>query len=73
MTARDTSTDAEELQFELHRRFTPATRLAMAIEMSEFARKLSRTGLRSQHPELTEAQLDQEMLLRFYGFRAERQ
>lgn len=73
MAARDTSAEAEELQFELHRRFTPSNRLAMAIEMSEFARNLSRVGLRNRYPALSEAELDQEMLLQLYGFRFERQ
>src|ERR1041385_6045346 len=45
MLARDTSAGAEDLQIELHRRLTPSNRLAMAIEMSEFARQLSRIGL----------------------------
>jgi hypothetical protein len=70
MAARDTSSEAEELQFELHRQFTPANRLAMAIEMSEFARSLSRVGLRNRYPEFTESELDQEMLLQLYGFRS---
>lgn len=45
----------------------------MAIEMSEFARSLSRAGLRSRRPELTEAELDDEMLHQLYGFRTARQ
>lgn len=44
----------------------------MAIEMSEFARSLSRAGLRSRHPELTESELDAEMLAQLYDFRAAR-
>jgi hypothetical protein len=31
---------------------------------------LSRAGLRSRRPELTEAELDDEMLYQLYGFRA---
>lgn len=45
----------------------------MAIEMSEFARSLSRAGLRARRPELTEAELDDEMLNQLYGFRSSRQ
>lgn len=41
----------------------------MAIEMSEFARSLSRAGLKSRRPELTEAELDDEMMHLLYGFR----
>jgi hypothetical protein len=73
MLARDTSAGAEDLQIELHRRLTPSNRLAMAIEMSEFARQLSRIGLHSRHPELTEAELDREMLFQLYGFTFRRQ
>ena len=72
MVARDTSRAAAELQDDIHRRFTPAERLRMAIEMSEFARSLSRAGLRSRRPELTEAELDEEMLHQLYGFRTAR-
>jgi hypothetical protein len=69
MVARDTTRSAAELQDDIHRRFSPADRLQMAIEMSEFARSLSRAGLRSRRPELTEAELDDEMLHQLYGFR----
>ena len=72
MRSRDTSQAAADLQIDIHRRFTPADRLRMAIEMSEFARSLSRAGLRDRHPELTEAELDAEMLAQMYGFRAAR-
>ena len=72
MVARDTTRSAAELQDEIHRRFSAADRLRMAIEMSEFARSLSRAGLRSRRPELTESELDQEMLFQLYGFRAAR-
>jgi hypothetical protein len=69
MVARDTSRKAAALQAEIHRRMEPAERLQIAIEMSEFARSLTRTGLRAQHPEYDEAQLDRAMLERLYGFR----
>jgi len=68
MVARDTSRQAEELQLEIHRQFTPGERLRMAIEMSEFARALSRAGLRDRRPELSEAEIDREMLRLMYGF-----
>lgn len=73
MPARDTSPEVAALQIDVHRQFTPAHRLAMAIEMSEFARKLSRAGLHSRAPYLTDAELDSEMLNQLYGFRFERQ
>lgn len=67
MVARDTARSAAELQDDIHRRFSPAERLDMTIEMSEFARSLSRAGLRSRRPELTETELDREMLKQLYG------
>ncbi|HKR66825.1 MAG TPA: hypothetical protein VJZ00_24070 [Thermoanaerobaculia bacterium] len=72
MPARDTNPAAEELQDEIHRRLSPAERLRMTMEMSEFARSLSRAGLRSRRPELTESELDDEMLYLLYGFRRPR-
>ena len=72
MVARDTTSSASELQDAIHRGFSPADRLRMAIEMSEFARSLSRAGLRSRHPELSESELDDEMLKQLYDFRAPR-
>lgn len=44
----------------------------MAIEMSEFARSLSRAGLRNRRPELSEVELDAEMLDQLYDFRVVR-
>ena len=69
MVARDTTPAAAQIQEEIYRRLTPADRLRMAIEMSEFARSLSRAGLRERRPELTESELDREMLFLLYGFR----
>jgi hypothetical protein len=68
MVPRDTSPSAARLQEEIHRRFSPGERLRMAFEMSEFARSLSRAGLRNRRPDLSEAELDDEMLRQLYGF-----
>lgn len=67
MVARDTSAHAARLQADIHRRFQPAERLEMAIEMSEFARDLTRAGLRSRHPELTPLEIERELTRRIYG------
>jgi Rv0078B-related antitoxin len=72
MVPRDTKPGVAALQDEIHRGFSPADRLRMTIEMSEFARSLSRAGLRSRRPELTESELDDEMLHQLYGFRPAR-
>ncbi len=69
MAARDTTPSAADLQVEIHRRFSPAERLKMAIEMGEQARALSRAGLRRRRPELSESELDAEMLNVLYGLR----
>ena len=68
MVPRDTSPSAARLQEEIHRRFSPGERLRMAFEMSEFARSLSRAGLRNRRPDLSDAELDDEMLKQLYGF-----
>jgi hypothetical protein len=72
VVARDTTASAAQLQEDILRRFTPAERLRMAFEMSEFASSLSRAGLHSRRPELTEQELDDEMLWQLYGFRRPR-
>lgn len=69
MAVQDTSREAADLQIEIHRKFSPEDRLRMTIEMSEFARALSKVGLRSRLPQLTEADLDDELLNQMYGFR----
>jgi hypothetical protein len=68
VVARDTSPEAAALQIEIHRRMTPAQRLRAAIEMSEFARNLTRAGLRARYPGHTEGEIEAELLKRLYGF-----
>lgn len=68
MHPRDTSPAAAELQLQIHQSFTREQRLDLAIEMSEFARELAKAGLRARRPELSEAELDGELLRQFYGF-----
>lgn len=72
MVARDTSLEAAALQVAIHRQFEPAERFRLAIEMSEFARSLTRAGLRMRHPEYTEARLDDEMIKHLYGISVHR-
>lgn len=67
MVARDTSVEAARLQAQIHRRFAPADRLEMAIEMSEFARELTRAGLRSRHPSLSGVELERELTRQIYA------
>ena len=72
MPSRDTTPAAAKVQDDIHRKFAPAERLRMAMEMSEFARSLSRAGLRARRPDLTEAELDAEMRYLMYGFRLQK-
>ena len=51
---------------------TPSQRLQAAIEMSEFARDLTRAGLRARYPGYTEDEIEAELLKRLYGFVRER-
>jgi hypothetical protein len=69
MPSRDTTSAAEKMQDDIHRRCTPADRLRMAMEMSEFARALSKAGLRARRPDLTDSELDAEMIYVMYGIR----
>jgi hypothetical protein len=41
-------------------------RLLTAFEMSEFARELSRVGIRNQHPEWTEREVTRELIRRAF-------
>jgi hypothetical protein len=66
--ALDTSRSAADLQENILRRRTATDRLRMAAEMSEFARKLTRAGIRLSAPDASEAEIDREMLRRMYGF-----
>ena len=69
MHPRDTTAAAAQLQEEIHRQLDPSERLRMAMEMSEFARSLSKAGLRARRPELTQDEANEEMLDLMYGFR----
>lgn len=62
MTARDTSPEAEEVQLAIFRRMTGEQRLKIAMEMSEFAREVSLSRIRAEHPDWTEWQARKELL-----------
>ena len=51
MTIRDTSPEAEQVQLEIFRKMTGERRLKLALEMSDFARELSLSRIRAEHPE----------------------
>jgi hypothetical protein len=64
----DTSPTAEVLQARIHRGFTGAARLALALDMSGWARELCLTRLRQAHPDWTDFELKRELLR--YAFRS---
>ena len=67
MAARDTSSPAHEVQREAHRRLGAAGRVELAFEMSKRAREISIAGMRSRHPELSQAQARAQLLRRILG------
>lgn len=58
----DTSPAAELLQARIHRGLTGAARLALALDMSGWARELCLTRLRRAHPDWADAELKRELL-----------
>ena len=46
---------------------TPGQRLGMALDMYDFARDLARAGIKSRHPDATEAEIQRELFLQYYG------
>ncbi|HYH83347.1 MAG TPA: hypothetical protein VEX86_26370 [Longimicrobium sp.] len=57
---RDTSEDAEQVQLGVFRKMTGEQRLKLPLEMSDFARELSR--IRAAHPEWSDWEVKRELL-----------
>ena len=55
MRSRDTTAEAHAIQLAIYRRMTMDQRLALALEMSEAARRTSLDGIKARHPEYDEA------------------
>lgn len=62
MGISDTSPEAAEMQLEIFRRMTGEQRLRRALELSDFARELSLSRIRSEHPEWSEWEVKRELL-----------
>lgn len=62
MTPLDTSPDANEIQLNILRAMSGTARLKIAIELSEFARKLAFARIERDQPGLTQPQLIGEFL-----------
>jgi hypothetical protein len=45
----------------------PERRFCAAMELSDFVRELAKAGLRSRHPEYTEAEIVRELTRQLYG------
>ena len=58
----DTSPSAQALQLQIQRAMTGEQRILLALEMSLFARDLSRTRIRQEHPEWPESAVDRELI-----------
>lgn len=56
MIARDTLPDAHDVQVAIYRRLTGEQRVALAMQMSEDAREITRAGIRARHPEYDDEQ-----------------
>jgi len=63
----DTTSEAAALQVEIYRKMSGEQRLKLAIEMSEFARELTLSRLRSEHPEWSDWELRRELLRYAFG------
>ncbi|HEX3111133.1 MAG TPA: hypothetical protein VHU41_18670, partial [Thermoanaerobaculia bacterium] len=57
MRPRDTTENAAAIAAEAHRAAGPERRLLQALELSDLLREFAKAGLRSRHPEYTEAEL----------------
>ena len=62
MPLSDTSPAIRKMQLEIERAMTGEERLIRALEMSELARELTKSKIRSDHPDWNEAQVTREVL-----------
>jgi len=62
MKISDTSPEAAEIQLAIFRRMTGEQRLRLALEMSDFARGLSLSRIRSEHPHWSDWEVKRELL-----------
>lgn len=60
-----TPQDGLQLQIESYRRMTPQERLQISFRLYQLTRTLVRQGVKHQHSEWNEAQVEEEVLRRF--------
>jgi hypothetical protein len=58
----DTSPAAQDLQAEIHRKMTGEQRLALALDMSDFARELAAERIREEHPDWSPSLIRRELI-----------
>jgi hypothetical protein len=66
MSPRDATAESVRMQAAIHAAMTTEERLRIAIDMSDFTRDLARAGLRARRPELSEAEIERELLRLLY-------
>jgi hypothetical protein len=59
---RGTSPEAEEVQLNVFRRMPAEQRLKLALEMSDFAREISLSRIRAEHPSSSDWEVKREFL-----------
>lgn len=55
---RDTTPEAEAIQVAVWRRLGASRRLELALQISEQAREMTRSGIRSRHPDYSEREVE---------------
>ena len=65
----DTLPEAELIQREVQRRLGPAERFQSACQMSQAMRELAITRIRTQHPELDDRGIVDQLMWELYGYR----
>jgi hypothetical protein len=69
---QDTTTEAERIQAEVHRRLGGARTFQIACEMSDAVREMARARIRARHSGCDEHVVEAQVLWELYGFRRER-
>jgi hypothetical protein len=64
---RDTTPVAAAIQADVQRRLSGAQRLTTALEMSILVRELAAARLRRDHPELSDEEIQRELLRYAFG------
>lgn len=62
MRYSDTSPAAEALQLQVQRKMSGEQRIILALEMSLFARQLSESRIRYEHPEWPDSEIARELI-----------